>query len=273
MVGFAPRAAIDAPPRLPLPFGLFSVLSLAEAATERWENGVTWEAISCLPLDEVLVADCDPAQATGFPKQFPDGPGTGEADPFTVYGTYKCSGPAAVKDAQAKAKDRLLLREEHAAERRLWLTLAGDDPTRLDGGDPLAALARVEQFIGDTYGSLGAIHMNRASATVLAVKGLIAPNGRQMQTKLGTPVVVGTGYGDASVGPGAALTAGQFFIAASPALFGYRSEVMEPTSFPGDLMDRANNDVFGIAERNYLIGYDPCGVAFAPIDLSDTLGG
>ena len=265
-MAFAPRAVVDGPPRLPLPYGLFSVVSLAEASTERWENGVTWLGASCDPV-AIVVGDCDAPE--GFPKQFPDGGGVvGEASAFTVYGTYKCSPSGnAVSEGQRQAREVLIAREEAAVERRLWDSM-DDDPTVLAGGDPLVTLALLERFIGDEYGSLGVIHASRFAAAILVVKGLISGNGKQMQTALGTPVVVGTGYPGTGV-DGVAPPDASEYIAATPAMFGYRSQIFESTNRPGDLLDRTSNDLYGIAERNYLIGYDNCGVAFAPVTLTE----
>jgi hypothetical protein len=43
--------------------------------------------------------------------------------------------------------------------------------------------------------------------------------------------------------------------------------VFAPTNRAGDLLDRRTNDLHGMAERTYLIGYEPCGVAFASMSL------
>ena len=54
---------------------------------------------------------------------------------------------------------------------------------------------------------------------------------------------------------------------ATPALLGYRSDVFpgaEPTSAG---FDRAANDLFAVAERTYVIGYDPCGTAVATVQI------
>ena len=169
--------------------------------------------------------------------------------------------------AQEQARQVLLAREEAAVEGRVWSKLVNADSAEvITGGDPLLALARLEEYIGETYGSLGVIHMTRIAAAILVVKGLVEPDGRMMKTKLGTPVIVGTGYtgkGLANADPAANTQ----YIAASPALFGYRSEEFAGSNFAGDLMDRQTNDVYGIYERNYLIGFDPCGVALAPVNL------
>lgn len=365
-MAFAPAAVIEGPARLPLPFGLFSVVSLAEASTERWENGVTWEALTCDPVS-ILVGACD--DPYGFPKNFRHEPSVGEAAAFTVYGTFKCSPIGQVDPfahAQQQARAVLQAREEQAAEGYLWASMMLDSPTTLtDGGDVIQSLGALEGWIGEEYGSLGVIHVSRRAATTLTQKGLIRPKGGQMQTNLGTPVVVGSGYpgsgegiaesqtitvtetvppisgtftltldtkvtgpidfdataaevaaalnaldgvsgvtgsggplpgtvtvtfaegtdwplmsGDpagltnGTVGIGAGVnggftapSAGSEYIAATPGLFGYRSEVFEQTNRPGDLLDRLNNDLYGIAERNYLIGMEPCGVAIVELPL------
>lgn len=368
-MGFAPLAAIDGPDRQPLPYGAFSVVSLAEAATERWENGVTWEAFGCDPVG-VVIGDCDPASAVGFPKQFPDGSGTGSATPFTVYGAAKCTpGAGDINKQRDKAREVLLAREQQGVETRLWMKMAADDNADLlTASSPLLGLGRLEKWIGDNYGSKGVIHASRLAATVLVKAAVLRPSGGQLLTQLGTPVIVGSGYPgtgraisevqtvtvtdgaapsgtftlsydgqttdpiawnasaadvraaldaigapvtDATGGvlgtnpvtvtfdtdgenvpqmtaSGAGLTdasvatatttegdvtdpaAGSEFIAASPALFGYRSDVFMPSDGQGDLLDRNTNTLFGIAERNYLLGYDPCGVAFVEIDLDGT---
>ncbi len=115
---YAPAAVIDAPPRLPLPYGLFSVVSFAEAATERWENGIEWEAIACASQVSVVVGDCNDASSEGFPKQFPDTCAVGSAAAFTVYGSYKSSPNGS--DYETKAREILLAREEQAVETRFW---------------------------------------------------------------------------------------------------------------------------------------------------------
>lgn len=367
---FAPAARVPGPPRLPLPYGLFSVVSLAETSMERWENGVTWEPLTCDPV-AVAVGDCDTPE--GFPLDFPDGgPDWGTAGAITVYGTYKCSPIGRpLGYAQDQAQAVLLAREEQAVEARLW-SILDDAPTVLTL-PPSApeALGALEVWIGDEYGSLGVIHVSRMAATTLAGQDLIAPRGSQMQTMLGTPVVVGSGYpgtgadfnevqtiqvtpgagadgtftlgfsgqvtgpiahdataaqvetaleGLSNIEPGdvtcadgplgtnpvevtfggnydgvdvplmsvedvsllvdAAVavalqtnaggtppTTGSEWIAATPALFGYRSGVYDFTSTSGDLLDRASNNLYGIAARNYLLGMDPCGVAFAEMPL------
>ena len=48
-------------------------------------------------------------------------------------------------------------------------------------------------------------------------------------------------------------------------MFGYRSEVFTPSATGGDLFDPRRNDLYAVAERTYLLGFDTCGVAAATI--------
>ena len=91
------------------------------------------------------------------------------------------------------------------------------------------------------------IHIARADAEVLIAAKALETKGTLMQTRVGTPVIAGTGY--------VAGTA-----RATGALFGLRSEVFYHSQNGSPLVDPRNNDQYAIAERTYLIGYDQTGV-------------
>lgn len=57
----------------------------------------------------------------------------------------------------------------------------------------LAALAEVEQYLGENYNGLGAIHLTPRAAILLGDDGLVRPSGT-LTTRTGTPVVIGGGY-------------------------------------------------------------------------------
>jgi hypothetical protein len=83
---------------------------------------------------------------------------------------------------------------------------------------------------------------------------------------LGTPVAAGAGYPGS--GPaGEAAAAGTQWMFVTPAMFGYRSEVFPSSAVRGDLLDRSKNDLYAVAERNYVLGFDPCGVGAVLVDL------
>jgi hypothetical protein len=216
--------------------------------------------------------------AFGLPKNLvPNLGDDGAASPFTVYGHFSCQ-PAgwSFSVAQDKATEHLLAREEQRVEQAFWTgdlgnTPALEDPAtiKLAGGtamSPAAALSLLEDFVGSEYGSLGVIHMTRGTAVVLLAADLLISAGGRLTTALGTPVAAGAGYPGS--GPaGEPSGNGQVWMYASPAVFGYRSEPFTSSNNPGDLFDRGVNNLMAVAERTYLLGFDPCGVAAVLVDI------
>lgn len=279
MATVAPAALIEngGAVRQPMPYGLFSAFALRPGGADRWESGVIFETGTCDPVDAIGQWQCAPDGTVGLPKDLePNTPAPGEASPFTVYGHFQCSPVGYTQErAQQLADDHLRAREEARVEQALWTGDAGNVPSLEDAGtvtvgtgtsDVVAGLGLLENFLGDTYGSLGVIHMTRQTATALLARQALLVSGGRLTTVLGTPVVAGAGY--PGTGPaGEAAAAGTQWMFASPALFGYRSDVFTSSSRPGDLFDRRTNDLYAVAERSYLLGFDPCGVAAVLVDL------
>ena len=214
----------------------------------------------------------------GLPKNLTKNtPAAGRAAPFTVYGHFRCSPVGySPESAQVRATEHLLAREEARVEQAFWTGDLGNfpklqDPATVSLGAVLEyalGLAQLEAEIANDYGSLGVIHMTRAAASVGLARDLLVANGARLTTRLGTPVVAGSGY--PGTGPtGQAPAAGQTWLFASPALFGHRSEVFTSSNRPGDLFVRGTNDLTAVAERSYLLGFDPCGVTAALVSLLD----
>jgi hypothetical protein len=275
MTAIAPAAVVTGAARLPLPFGLFSVLSLRTGA-DRWEAGVSFEQLDCGPAGGIGGWDCDPAApVAGLPKDLgPNGGGFGAATPFVVYGHATCSPIGySIASANADAQAHLLAREEAAVEHALWTGDLGNVPSLAVGAtdlggpiDTVSGISLLEDFIAEHYGSLGVIHLSRGLALTAIADSAIQANGAgtRLFTNVGTPVVAGAGYpgsGPAAEPPGA----GKSWAYASPALFGYRSDVFSP----GDpVIDTAQNILTALAERSYLVGFDDCGVAAIEIDTT-----
>lgn len=262
MATTTPKALVAGAPRQPLPFGLFSVLSFRPEDSARWQGGgVSWEHLPCDASLNTIGPTQNPQSTTsGLPKTNTIGWGTdglGDALVFSVYGYFQASPIAwSPQEAQDRANEALRVLEEAQAEAEFWSGTAGSLPSMKDtidlGSVGLAdidqAIPLLEKHIAETYGSLGVIHMSRFTASALMnTNGGIEVKGSKLQTKLGTPVVAGTGYPDGE-------------IRATPALFGYRSEPFNSSNRPGDLLKTSSNDMMAIAERTYLIGFDPCGV-------------
>lgn len=247
---------VDPQPRVDLPFGLFSVVSFRESSDKHWLNGIEWEAMTCDPATGIEVVDCD--DLVNFEQTFSGAWPVGEAAAFVVQGSYKCGAPGggALREAEEKAGAHLLAREQTQAEFYLWRRMAQDATDVHSAGalDPEFALAALEDWLGSTYGSLGAIHASRGAASLWPTN--IDSRGSRLYTKIGTPVSAGGGY-PRTAPDGSPAAAGETWVYASPALFGYRGEVYSQ----GVQLDRGHNDLTAVANRDYAIGYDPCGVA------------
>lgn len=264
---------IDGPARVPTQFGLFSVVTPREPNDPHWQGGgVQWEVDSCEPVRGIGAVSCDPDTPTeGLPKDFSDSPfgSLAEATPFTVYATYECSPIGRpIAEAKQRATQRLQAREEQGVEKFFWTGSLGNEPnlTNADvdtlgtGLNMVTALGMLEQFAADTWGGPGVIHVPRIGATVLAQNGVIKTQGGQLQTALGSPVVAGTGYPNSDPA-GVSAPNGTAWAVVTPPLLVYRSEIFTSSSRDGDLLDRGSNDLYAIAERTYLVGFDTCGVA------------
>lgn len=268
------KLLVNGPARQPMPHGLFSVLVPRSSTDPHWENGVTWEPLTCQPASGVGEVSCEAPEGTsvgwGLPKNFAEQPDGAEATPFTVYGSYDCSPIGhRLEYGEEQARQHLLAREEATAESIIWNGVGPGEPGAtnptlpniLNGAEtlgdpdtaPVVGLALLEDFLAREYGSLGVIHMSRASATILS--DYLVVSGNSLTTRLGTPVVAGAGYD----------TGGTGLIAATPALFGYRSDIFTASGRQGDLLDRGRNDLYAVAERRYVIGWDPCGTAAVDI--------
>lgn len=258
MTSMTPRALVTGAPHTPLPYGLFSVFAPRTDQTSHWENGITWETFTCAPAEVIGGPSCEPLDA---PKTFDTAYGErGEADAFTVYGRHVCSPIGnGLGHAEEMARLHLARREEQAVERKLWETLSDlpqpsgvsasiDEWSYMSGGVVLEAEGRFSR----DYGGVGVLHISRELLTPEVVK-LLEFRGGRAYTKLGTPVILGSGYAP----EGFALTA---------PLFGLRSEVFTSSNRAGDLLDRSQNDLYGIAERVYAVGFDPCGALHVRID-------
>lgn len=281
-MAYGPPTVVDRPTRAPIPYGLFSVVDFRQDTTGgRWENGIEWDALTCSPASGIGDPICPPegetletTVASGLPKTSSADGGIGEASRFTIYHENVCSpvgnSPAS---AQADAQAALLLTEQTRVEQALWLGDLGNEPNFQDAEvltvgqtNPAYVLGAVEDALRERYGALGVIHVGLIGAAVLREHDLIERIGQRYFTYAGTPVVIGTGYAEVTGGPTlGAATAGSVWVVGSSAILAYRSEVFTASNRAGDLLDRGQNNLFGIAERNYLLGLE-CGTVAAQFE-------
>lgn len=267
------RPLVRAPGRSQVRYGLFSQVDFSNTGPH-WQLGVDFESDGCGPLLGIGDPSCVPAGGTGtdgvlgLPKDFGDGPTGPElstASPFTVYGTYQCT--AGANDAQAFANRRLEAGEEWRVEQALWTGDLGNTPNLPAGADSLgsglslsAGIGLLEQYAAERYGR-GVIHLTRWATLEGLAQGLLEKNDDGLVTVLGTPVVAGTGYQDNSDGTSVGYVTSE--------MLGFRSEIFTSSNRLGDLLDRGTNWMRAIAERTYLIGWDPCGVGKVEISLEE----
>lgn len=260
MVSLTAPLFVPAPVRVPFESGLFSVIEFDN--TNHASMGITWESLGGAAVSGIAdYWEACGVNLQGLPKGFANLNDTGEADGFVVYGGYKCSLVGyPVEHAQEMATLNLQVREEARVERALWTGDLGNSMSfknAVSNGaakDHQSALVDVEQYIVDNYGSQGVIHVNRAEATRFISERLMFrdKDTGKITTALGTPVVAGAGYPLTSPMTGAT---GRFLVGTGP-LIGQRTEIFSGTGTRGDLVDRNNNDLYGIAERSYVIGFD-----------------
>ncbi len=259
-MALVPAALVVGSSRAPLPYGLFTVATM-RPDSDRWQGGVQWEQTLAAQAQGTSF-DCDtPAAALGLDEQECS---VGEASAFTVYGYFRGNPVESSGEvAQAKAIDHLTIREQARVEQALWTGDLGNEPSLRDSATPagstalalITGLAALEEAIADDYGSLGVIHMTRATALWAFKDRLVESRNGRLFTALGTPVVAGAGY-DGSGPTGAAAAAGKAWAYATGPVFAYRSEVFSPTATFGDILDRSTNTLLAVAERTYVVGFD-----------------
>jgi hypothetical protein len=162
-------------------------------------------------------------------------------DPFTVYLLTTRTG-VDIDVASDQMQAAFEAAEQRAVEAQLWAEV---DAVATDlGPQPnLAyALAVIEGNLATHYNGRGVIHMSPFAATALS--DFLSPaDGRQYTRAVGTPVVIGAGYGDP-------LTP-TVEIFGTGAVFVRRGELEALNAW-----DLSVNDINALAERTYLVGWD-----------------
>lgn len=236
---------VEAPPVVPLPYGLFSVAEPRLSTDEHWKMGVQWESQACATtsseagfceVQRELPLDTDPTYCA-----------VSQFNPFYVYhyNTDSVVGHT-LEEHRANTLQRLVASEQRSAEEYLWtqLVAASGPVTSLSGYDPGVVLGYLEQVLAENYGGQGAIHMNRLTATYLWE--YLQVQGGKMVTKLGTPVIAGAGY-DNLVSP---LDKFTMFVSGPVVLYRGEADVR------ANAIDKAINQVSIIAQRDYVLGWD-----------------
>jgi hypothetical protein len=256
-----PRQLVEAPAVVPYRYGLFSVAQPRQTelteigADPHWRNGITWVSQACGDAkitQEFCVQEADPALVAD------DLCSIAQFDPFTVYAYNNDSLVGfSLAEHEGNAVARLLNGEQFASEVQLWemMTEAVESCEDYTTVPAFGGLGAIEQELAAAYGGQGVLHMNRATATALCDN--LYADGQIMRTKLGTPVVVGGGYGTvAPAGPGL----GEIY-ATGPVII-YRGEV----DTRQNAINKPTNNVSIVAQRDYVLGWD-CNVVCVTVNL------
>jgi hypothetical protein len=235
---------VEAPPVVPLPYGIFSVAEPRLSTDDHWRLGVQWQSQAC-SATKVTTGPCIDPEVEPLDKD--DYCSVSQYEPFTVY-AYNNDDVIghSIDEHLANTIQRLVATEQRSVEEQLWSSLVANSVSTisLTAFNPGVVLGYLEQQLAENYGGQGAIHMNRLTATYLWE--YLQVQGGRLVTKLGTPVVAGAGY-DALVSP-----LDEFTMFASGPLVIYRGDVDTRQS----ALDRAINQASIIAQRDYVLGWD-----------------
>lgn len=263
---FAP-ALIAPPPLPPVPPGLFDValgpMPMPVPAAARF--GIQYQPDAC--QDDFFLYEIDCPAVSGS-KTFSAIETAITGAPFGVITSYQCSTIGySFEEAVQRTRDRMTLREQTAVETRVWQGqplgglggIAGlfqSANTLSAASCPTLAIDALEQTLADNGVYGGAIHARPNMAGQLFRSRLVERNGRQFQTRLGTPVVFGRGYN--GTGPaGQAVTSSTEYMYASGRIALWRDDVDVPD--PRQTLDTVNNIMYVLAERIYIATVE-CGV-------------
>lgn len=228
---------VAAPPVVPHPFGLFSVVPPTDPA-DRWQIGMRWRSLACttpdLLADDLCITGVDPGPKDNHDCSTDDF----EAKPFTVVYARTVSG-VPYEVGESEATQVVQNAEEYAVEQHVWsLMSAAAAPAA--GSDLPDILALVENELAQDYHGTGIIHMSRGNAVKLASH--LTRVGSQLQTAVGTPVVAGGGYG--VTGPATQIFGTGAMVIHRGSLDTYRGATLSV------------NDFQVLAERVYAVGWD-----------------
>jgi hypothetical protein len=268
MVAAFPQPFVPGPARIPVKYGLFSVLDFRGSADAHWSGaGVRFQDFD--GSEDLGVVGFQPASGDplGIPREFESSVDVDEAGVFSVYGQQVITpaGGWTQEKASARAEDFLIALEERTVEKVMSGQIAAGFSPNLTAATSIGstdrvihAVAALEEYLSDHYGSLGVLHLSRADALIgLSLDACLMVQGGGIYTKLGTPVAAGQGYPD-----GTAWCTSQ--------LIAYRSEIDTLSGRSYDLLDKGENDLYAVAQRTYTIGWESAALAAITIGDSPT---
>lgn len=246
----APPTLVQTPTLVPPRAGLLSVAELVPTAGNHWLNGVEYATNGAAAVADDI--SCDPI----IPADLPEGVPFVTDEPMRVHGGFTCKHPGLTKDeVNQQARDRFTAGEGPAVELGIWSRIQ-DDATSL-GAAPVSiptGLGDLEEWLYESYGGTGVLHVPRAAIPHLAAADQIVNTNGTLTTVLGTKISAGAypGTGPADAAP----AAGAVWVAATAAVQVRRSEIKVRTEPGASYFDFTDNSVVGLAERIYVVSWE-----------------
>jgi hypothetical protein len=268
VANIAPPVLIEPPAPPQRPYGLFDV-SLGPMPMPRIEaevGGIQYVPDTC--EDDVFLYAINCPAVSGS-KTFSGIETAISGAPFAVITSYTCGSIGfTFEEIQNRVRTRMQLREQRAVERRFWQGWNNSNGQGVQAGllrsaTPLAAagcvteaLELLEQQLADAGVVGGIIHARPGMAAHLSQAHLLEKGpGRQLVTRLGTPVVFGQGY-DGTGPAGQAVTGDVEYMYASGRVFIWANEIHIPD--PRQTMDRSLNQMYVLGEKVFVVTME-CG--------------
>lgn len=286
VMAVGPMLVVDGPTPIQPEFTIYTV---AETIQGRWRGGVKlWD----YPPEQVY--GFDPCSDGTFRSKYEGSPYENPTfHSFTGYLPIVCSTITIDLDGIMARADAVMDAQDHAiVEEQLLLASFVDNPfiadstlcpTIVAGAQPAPiALAYLEQSIGTNTDRRGVIHCDPATASAWADNGSLVHVGNQLQTQLGTPLIVSSAYIDQHPDEEGAAGTHQSWAWATGGILVARGEVRlndDPASLVGAIINNprghgtrievSTNEYVYRAERDFVVAWDALGGGAILVDWCD----
>lgn len=256
-------------------YGLLTSIDPIHLPDPHWQSGFEWESDCSIDTSSTLPPCPDPVAS----KAVDGGLVFCSADPFTVYGSYKCStGGRSAAESMSIAETRLQKNKESGVERIFWtgITSVGTINPSLQGGNEscdifpiditpvsgalsaVGAIAALESNIVDCIpGGLGVIHLNHGVLAFLYRDHMAIDKNGRFYTPSGQLLVAGAGYPGSGPGNVPAVAGESWMFATGPVSVYYSDVFYNPTNIDQAIDRNLNNITFWV-EQTYAVIWECC---------------
>lgn len=283
------------------PYGLLSpATTQLDLPGRKWRLGIVWEPLC--PQADGTINPCATLPVDDEPREASDKAATTEWDvrgatPFTAYASIECSAPGMWEVLPASVRAALTRSEETFIEHAFWtgnaafdsdpgtdgavLPHLASDTEVIDGQDlmqpaatvvtdvpqPIAvAIGMLESAMAECYHGVATLHVPLRLGALMARDNLLDTRGGTARTPTGSKIVLGAGY--PGTAPDGTSEDGVSWIFATGEVFYQRAEAQD-IGTRVESLDRSDNTVRLITERDYVIGWDCCLLAIPVIDEAE----